>query len=612
MGIAPNQQTATETTSHSLAAVEPSGPPLRQPPIPAGITPASWQALGSKAQGGDWWIPERNGLGEVIGHAIRGPDGQKWFESGGKRGLTLAFPLDNYAGTSADEPVFVVEGATDTAAGISIGLDIVGRPSATGGVKFLSELLKDRHVCVLGENDRGAGRTGAMGIARGIFAHVRSVRVIFPPQDIKDLRQWVLAGAVKGTVIDAALECETLTAADLNQEDKEVVRFEPVLMSQLIADHPVMPPAVVEGMFREGEVVNVIASPKLGKSWFIHGLLLCVGSGRPWLGRATTKSRVLLIDFELHKPTIAARIKWLMSSMRMEPEVLDAFEVWMVRGTGLNIEQISQCPELQCPGVYGVICIDALYRALPPGIEENSNEGMTKVYNLLDSIAAKTGAAIVVVHHASKGNQSERSVTDVGSGAGAQSRAADSHIVLRDHEEDNAVVVDASMRSFAKITPFAISRHGAGWELAPDLDPTKLRKSGRSSKTQQDKPDPGPKTRAWTPKEFAVEIIGVVPIIKDEVIERATKAGLGKGQAESLLKLAVTREEAFRHLAGYSSPHKFSCVRPDQLLETDRRVGDAVSVTTLPPSAASLGGVGGIDTPPSPPPTGRKRNGGGK
>ena len=44
-------------------------------------------------------------------------------------------------------------------------------------------------------------------------------------------------------------------------------------------------------------------------------------------------------------------------------------------------------------------------------------------------LAIQTGAAFVLVHHSTKGSQAEKSVTDTGSGAGAMSRAVDSHIV---------------------------------------------------------------------------------------------------------------------------------------------------------------------------------------
>ena len=49
--------------------------------------------------------------------------------------------------------------------------------------------------------------------------------------------------------------------------------------------------------------------------------------------------------------------------------------------------------------------------------------------------AARLGAAIVLVHHTTKGAQAGKSVTDIGAGGGAQSRAADTHLVARYDEK---------------------------------------------------------------------------------------------------------------------------------------------------------------------------------
>jgi P4 family phage/plasmid primase-like protien len=143
----------------------------------------------------------------------RTDSGKKIAVRGSRRGLTFALPVRQYAGTSVNEPVFVVEGASDTAAGVALGLDIVGRPSATGGLEFLVELLRGRHVCILGENDN-AGRLGARKIATGLLSECPSVRIVFPPEAHKDLRCWVAEGvATRGDVLEAAVRAAPLPAS---------------------------------------------------------------------------------------------------------------------------------------------------------------------------------------------------------------------------------------------------------------------------------------------------------------------------------------------------------------------------------------------------------------
>ncbi len=105
---------------------------------------------------------------------------------------------------------------------------------------------------------------------------------------------------------------------------------------------------------------------------------------------------------------------------------------------------------------------------------------MARMYNTVDGIAEATGAAAALVHHASKGNQSEKSVTDVGSGAGSISRAADTHLILRRHQEEGAYVLDLVMRSWPAAPPFCIRRRFPLWELAEDLDPAELMEGGEA------------------------------------------------------------------------------------------------------------------------------------
>ena len=97
------------------------------------------------------------------------------------------------------------------------------------------------------------------------------------------------------------------------------------------------------------------------------------------------------------------------------------------------------------------------------------------LYNKIDEYAARLRASWVNVHHASKGDQSEKAIIDVGSGAGAQSRAADCHLIIRPHQEDELAVVDAAVRSWKPVKSFCIRWNFPLWEHDPCGDPTKLR-----------------------------------------------------------------------------------------------------------------------------------------
>lgn len=572
------------------------GTRLLPTPPPPGVPEWAWLKI-AKQDGSRCAIVERNAAGEVIGTAYRDANGGKTFAPGGKRGLIVAWPLDRYAGTSAANPVFVCEGASDTAALLGLSLDAVGVPMAGQCGEMLSELLAGRHVVIVADADQ-TGRRGAAKIATALVSVCASVRIIEPPEGVKDARAAVIAGADRAAFVGLAENAATMKSPAAQASVPP--SFAPVAASSLIREYPDLRPVVIADLLREGETLNIVAAPKVGKSWLVHSLAVAVVSGRAWLGKATTRGRVLLIDGELHRETLARRLAKTQTAVGVSDSDMAALAVWSVRGKRLTIDDIAEALNDVPSGEYRLIMIDALYRFLPMHGEENANETMTRVYNTLDGIAKHSGASVAVVHHATKGNQSEKAVTDVGSGAGSQSRAADTHLILRPHEEDDAVVVDAVVRSFPPMDSFAIRSTNPGWTLALDLDPTLLRKATRRGKQVAKATPTREPVRAWTPDAFAAEIVGREQSIRDDVIARGVARGLGKGQAESLLKRAEDAGKVHRHRDGPSTPHRFSTDPPAGLADAG---GGGVVWASPAPGADAPGGVGGTRATPLPPST---------
>lgn len=106
---------------------------------------------------------------------------------------------------SSDLPVLVVEGQTDTAAGMDLGFVTVGKPSAQGGLKLLIPLLRGRHVVVLGEHDAGAGREGMEKTFDALSPTCASVVKLMPPAEYKDLRDWKVRGGLCQDALLAAI-----------------------------------------------------------------------------------------------------------------------------------------------------------------------------------------------------------------------------------------------------------------------------------------------------------------------------------------------------------------------------------------------------------------------
>jgi hypothetical protein len=147
-----------------------------------------------------WSFPMRDAGGRILGIRLRASGGRKYSVRGGKEGLFLP---SNSAGNS----LLVAEGPTDAAALLDMGFPfVVGRPSCTGGLKLLVELA-GRHrandVTVVADADE-PGRRGSENLAVVLAVYVPAVRVIMPPEGIKDTREWLRRGGTRQEVEERA------------------------------------------------------------------------------------------------------------------------------------------------------------------------------------------------------------------------------------------------------------------------------------------------------------------------------------------------------------------------------------------------------------------------
>jgi len=272
----------------------------------------------------------------------------------------------------------------------------------------------------------------------------------------------------------------------------------PVGILDLIRRNPKMRRPIVHDLLRSGETLNIIAAPKTGKSWMVLDLALSVATGQVWLTRfRVERSRVLLIDNELHEETLAERLQRVAGAMGIDPADLEGWlEVKSLRGCLQSFQSLDEgVLKPVVPGQFGMVIFDAFYRFnIGDGADENDNASMAATYNLLDSMAKRLDACLVCIHHTSKGNQAEKAVTDVGAGAGSMSRAADSHMVLREHEQAGHLVIDASCRSWAPIQPCVVRFEYPRFYPEDGLNPADL-------KTGKKKRDDG-----WSYEEVAKRV----------------------------------------------------------------------------------------------------------
>ncbi len=333
-------------------------------------------------------------------------------------------------------------------------------------------------------------------------------------------------------------------------------------LRELVMCYPQLRPPVIHGLLREGETLNVIASPKTGKSWLVSDLALSVATGRPWLDLfPCEQGRVLLIDNELHKETSASRIPKVMEVRGITlSDCGDRIDVANLRGELKDIFGLGQCFARIEPGQFKLVVLDAFYRFMPKDSDENSNATMAQVYNVIDAYAAKLQCAFVLIHHSTKGNQSGKSVTDVGAGAGAQSRAADTHLILRPHEQQDVAVLDAAVRSWPPIQPRCLRWTFPVWSLADELDPADLKAEKPRRKPKPVEPDK-PAQPEWDAESFAASFVKTEPATKLAIEQAALKVIPSERRVEKLLKLAEQQGLIHRWKFAATQPVQFA-IRP--------------------------------------------------
>lgn len=149
-----------------------------------------------------WPMSTLNELGEqiTVGILRRFQNGSKLLMPGHRAGVYLP------QNVPIMHRLWIVEGGSDCAAALSLGLPAIGRFSCGHGRYEISRIIKEMlttDVVVVGDAGGPAELDGAERLAQQLRKYCPT-RLIFPPNEIKDLRQWVAAGATKEHLLAAA------------------------------------------------------------------------------------------------------------------------------------------------------------------------------------------------------------------------------------------------------------------------------------------------------------------------------------------------------------------------------------------------------------------------
>ena len=167
------------------------------------VTSLNRLGIGWAFDSGAWAFPMTDATGGLLGIRLRLDSGRKFAVTGGREGLFI--PADLPQGGE----LLIAEGPTDCAALLDLGFAAVGRFCCTGGGRLVVELVESRRpmsVVIVADADE-PGQRGADTLASVLVLYVPRLRIIKPPDGIKDARAWKQAGVTAADLraaIDAA------------------------------------------------------------------------------------------------------------------------------------------------------------------------------------------------------------------------------------------------------------------------------------------------------------------------------------------------------------------------------------------------------------------------
>ena len=241
-------------------------------------------------------------------------------------------------------------------------------------------------------------------------------------------------------------------------------------------------PVLIEGLFRKGRKGILTADSKAGKSFFAIELAVSIAAGRPFLGRACTKSKVCYFNYEIEEKEFMDRVKTVARELKIPVnEFIDNLKIVHMRGMSVPLSKmagniiallLTEYKETRDP--YSLIILDPIYK-ITAG-DENSAEAVGRFCNNLDKIALETGCAIFYTHHHAKGDQGGKKAMDRGSGSGVFARDPDLMIDLTLLEIDGQTRAALQNNAICEFWKKKLDESGQEWRSR--CSPSDLKSSG--------------------------------------------------------------------------------------------------------------------------------------
>lgn len=159
---------------------------------------------------------------------------------------------------------------------------------------------------------------------------------------------------------------------------------------------------LVENLITKGSVNLFFGTGGSKKTWLCLDMAVDVALGKPWLGRETEQTTVLIVDEESGPKRLRLRILKTLNG-----HLAPGWENVPLAYTSLSMIDLGDPDDINALHVLieetgaGLVIIDALADVCP-GRDENSVKDMQPVFHNLRALAESTDAAFLIIHHSNK------------------------------------------------------------------------------------------------------------------------------------------------------------------------------------------------------------------
>ena len=285
-------------------------------------------------------------------------------------------------------------------------------------------------------------------------------------REIVDAAEAVLEASRNGATNADVLTVATTRFTGIQQAFANRVR--PVSAAQYLTTSVPNVEPIISGLLDKGDRHYIVSQSKAGKSWLALQQALCIAAGLSFLEWDVPEpKRVAVCQFELKESHYHSRVRRLAAALDLTPSDLGGrLDIFNLRGATFDIFDVATD--------YDVVVLDPLYVMLAhAGADENKATDVTQVLNRISAWQRQSEAAVVTVHHGTKGRIGDRQAIDRGAGSGAIGRDLDGQISLAPARDDpeNCLVVDHTARNVRTVAPFVIEFYDGYFQIRTGIAP---------------------------------------------------------------------------------------------------------------------------------------------